>query len=275
MVTMNNQGFWSSRTGRLLREPMVHFFLLGAGVFLAHRIVVGDPRRIVMGAGLRPDLERQVRDQLGRPPTPDELTAAMQTWKRDEALYYEALRLGLDRDDPLVRNFLVDRIREHLWRQAPTPEPTDGDLDRWFAEHRGLYEKPLVYEFEYAVFPRSDPAAEKQREQRARALNAGATPASLDLRTVVAKVERDGIEAELGKEAAAGIVALTIGTWRLFENTQRLILARMIGIEGGLPAPAALRERLLVDCKMAMQQQAVQRAVDTIVDRYRFEERGK
>jgi hypothetical protein len=275
MATMDvTKSFWSSKTGRLLREPMVHFFLLGAVVFLAHRILAGDPRRIVMNAGLRSDLVRQARDLLGRPPTGDEIASAIQTWKREEALYFEAIRLGLDRDDPLVRNFLVDRMREHLWRRASTPEPSAGDLDRWLAEHRGLYEKPLVYEFEYLVIPRDDPAAEKRRERILEALGAGATPTSLALRTVVAKVGRDAIEAELGKEVAAGIAALTIGSWRRLENARSLLLARMIHIEGGLPAPEELRARLIVDFQQATQRQAVDRAVGAIVDQYRFEERG-
>src|SRR5512141_907447 len=94
---------------RALAEPLFHFLVLGALLFVAHRLIVGDPRSIVVSAGVRADLERRFRDaNHGRAPTAAELNREIRTWERDEALYREALRDRLDRNDSTIRALLAD-----------------------------------------------------------------------------------------------------------------------------------------------------------------------
>src|SRR3954464_10304736 len=83
----------------LVREPVVHFFVIGALLFVAHGLIVGDPRKITVTPALEAELARRFQDQNGRAPSPAERQAALHQWQRDEALYREALREHLDRDD--------------------------------------------------------------------------------------------------------------------------------------------------------------------------------
>lgn len=258
---------------RLLREPIFVFFAIGGLVFLAHRAIAGDPRTIVVSSAVRSDLDRRFRDQLGRAPNAGEIDVAMKNWERDESLFREALRDGVEREDPAVRALLIDKVRERLGREFPVPEPSQGDLDQWLLEHRKLYEMPFVYEFEYIAFPNSDPQAEQRRQKFEPALRAGATPNSLGLRTVAANVRRERIEEELGSDAATRIVGLPVGQWHTLENQNNRLLVRMIHIEGGLPKPEELRERLSLDWKSTRQQQAIERAAQSIADHYRFVEK--
>ena len=266
---------WTRKAARWLSEPTIHFFIIGAVIFLIHRLIAGDPRTIVIDQALRNDIVRRFQDSWKRPPTDTEIDAELQRWKRDEALYREALREGLDREDPMVRSLLIGKVRERAALELPLREPSESELEQWLAEHRDLYEAPRVYEHEYAVFPNNGPAAEQQRAKYERALKAGLTPAALGLRTVAANVTRDRIEQEFGPDLANRICGLPIGEWQPLESDKSLLLVRMIRIEGGLPGPELLHERLVAGWKGDMQQKAVERASQAIEARYRFEERSK
>ena len=275
MATMTSNHAWRRKAARLLREPAIHFFAIAALVFLVHRLVVGDERTIVISLALRNDLVRRFQDQLGKRPTDADIATALERWKLDEALYREALRDGLDREDPAIRTLLINKIREREALQSPVRAPSSADLEQWLAEHRDLYDVPLVYEHEYVVFPKTDPAAEQQRAKYERALKGGATPATLGLRSVAANVRRERIEQEFGPELAQRICSLPIGEWQPLENQSSLILVRMIRIEGGLPSPEVLHERLVADWRAQMQAKAVERAARGIEARYRFKEASK
>src|SRR5450432_2097627 len=121
---------------RLLREPLLHFFIMGAFLFVAQRWVVGDPRTITVSPGLRAELRRRFQDLNGRKPEPAEFEKSLQQWERDEALFREALRERLDRDDPSVRAALVDKMHARAALEVPKREPTQAELDAWLAAHR-------------------------------------------------------------------------------------------------------------------------------------------
>jgi hypothetical protein len=273
MATMKrNHGAWARNAVRLLRDPTIHFFILGALIFLVHRLVAGDPQTIVITPAVRADLVRRFQDLWSRQPSNAELDTALQGWKSDEALYRTALREGLDREEPMVRTLLIGKLCDRAARQVQVPEPSDSELEQWVAQHRDLYEVPHIYEHEYAIFPKSAPDAAKQPGKYERALNAGATPATLGLRTVAAKVRRERIEQEFGPELAKRICDLPVGGWHSLEGEDRLLLVRMIQIEGGLPNVAVVRDRLVMDWKAAIRRKAVEQATQVNVARYRFKE---
>ena len=260
---------------RLLREPTLHFFVLAAALLLGQRFVTGNPRTIVITPALKADLLRRYRDQLNRAPTDAEANAFMAGWKADEALYREALREGIDRDDATVRNVLIGKMRERALLGTRLPEPTEADLQEYLARHRDEFDAPLIYQHEWVAFPKQDPKAEEERAKYERQLTAGATPASLALRSTGANVNRERIEQEFGREVADEICRLPIGQWQELETTDRLLLVKMIGIQGGLPPPDVLHARLVAGWQGEMAQAALARATRSIAERYRFEEASK
>jgi peptidyl-prolyl cis-trans isomerase C len=272
MATMNRRrGAWSRAT-RLLREPTIHFFIIAAAILLTHRLIVGNPRTIVITPALESDLMRQLHDQLGRPPSKAEADTYMQGWKRNEVLYREALREGIDRNDPTVRSVLIGKMRERVMLQAPVPEPTESDLQEYYKRHQAMFDAPFIYEHEYVIFPKNDPGAEQKRAKYERELKGGATPASLGLRSTAAKVDRARIVQTFGDETAERIIHLPIGQWQELEAPNALLLVKMIDIEGGPPRADVLRKRLVAAWKGAMEQKAFDRATKALVARYHFEE---
>lgn len=60
----------------------------------------------------------------------------------DDALYRQALELGLDREDVVVRRRLVEKMRRHVLTQAPIPRPADGELEGYLAEQADRFVIP-------------------------------------------------------------------------------------------------------------------------------------
>src|SRR6185369_4459697 len=94
---------------RLLREPTLHFFAIAALALLVQRSIVGDAQTIALTPALKADILRRYHDQMGRAATPAEAEGVLADWKVEEVLYREALREGLDRDDPTMRNLLISK----------------------------------------------------------------------------------------------------------------------------------------------------------------------
>ena len=270
---MGPQKSWSRRTNSLVAEPILHFFVIGALLFVAHRLVVGDPRVVVVTPGVRADLERRFRDNNGRPPSLSELDGEVGAWERDEALYREAVRDRLDRNDATIRAVLADRVRARAALGVPRREPSDAELDRWLATHRSLYEAPRRYDYGTVVFPKGDPAAAVALEKYERALRAGAKPSALGRPIVGGDLTAEDLEERFGPALAARMRALPIGQWQRLESEESLLLVRINAIEGGLPGADELHRRLVADWLFAERKRVVDQAVQAIVDRYRFEQR--
>lgn len=138
---------------RLLREPLLHFLLLGAGLFAleaaARPQAVDDSHTIVIS----PDFVRALNRRAEAPAEADE-DGLIRTYVRDEALYREAKRIGLDEGDVIVRRRLVQKMEFLLRGLADVAEPSDGDLEAFVAAHTDLFEAPPRVWFEEVYFAR-------------------------------------------------------------------------------------------------------------------------
>ena len=83
--------------------------------------------------------ETTLRRALGREPTPEELDASLRTWIDAEIAVREARRLGLDRDDPIVRRRLVQKVEQLLESTWDDRAPTSEEIDAWIATHPERY----------------------------------------------------------------------------------------------------------------------------------------
>ena len=136
---------------RILKEPLLHFLLIGAGLFLLFYEVVdpalGRSNSIVVTAADVERLQTQWQRQWRRPPTQLELKAMIDGHIREMILYREALALGLDQDDVIVRRRLGQKL-EFLFKDlAEQIEPGDAELEQFLTEHRDRYIEPERYTF--------------------------------------------------------------------------------------------------------------------------------
>ena len=124
---------------RLLSEPLLHFLVLGAALFLLFRLV-GDragerPDEIVVSAGQIDHLVEVWTKTWLRPPTSVELQGLIDDHIMEEILYREALALGLDRDDVIIRRRLRQKMEFLVDDFAETVEPTDEELEAFLRDN--------------------------------------------------------------------------------------------------------------------------------------------
>jgi hypothetical protein len=142
------------RLARLLREPLLHFMVVGAVIFFAAQAwrADHDQHRIVVTADTVAELAGKHRLQYGRSPTAAELERAIDAYVEEEMLYREGRALGLDRDDEIVRRRVAQKatfLRQDL---AIPAEPTAAELERYFRAHAARYAEPARTSFRHLYF---------------------------------------------------------------------------------------------------------------------------
>jgi hypothetical protein len=127
---------------RLLREPLVHFLAIGALLFVLFRMAGDDApatEEIVVTQGRIDQLATSFRLVWQRKPTPQELDGLIEDYIREEVLYREAVGMGLDRDDTIIRRRMRQKLEFLAEDLSAQFEPTDEDLQAWFSQHRESY----------------------------------------------------------------------------------------------------------------------------------------
>ena len=154
------------RMPRWLRDPLVAFVLLGIGVFaLDGWLSGGETARPVIE--ITPDEVERLRArwiaQWGREPTGDELQTLVDEAVDEEILYREAQRLGLDRDDAIVRRRLAQKLTFILEDAGATGPPSRAEVEEYFAQHAERYRRPGRTTFDHVFLSgdrRTDPAGD-------------------------------------------------------------------------------------------------------------------
>ena len=131
---------------KLLHEPLFHFLLIGAGLFLIYGWRGGSasqpggqsgpqPTKIIVSQGQIEHLTAQFTRTWQRRPTEQELKGLIDNHVRDEISYREAMAMGLDRDDPNIRRRMrlkLEMLNEDI---AAAMSPTDQDLQAFLEKH--------------------------------------------------------------------------------------------------------------------------------------------
>lgn len=125
---------------RLLREPLFHFLVIGALLFGLYTIVSGpapEPvNRIVIGSDQVARLVAGFKGVWQRPPSDEELRAMVEGLVREEVYYREALALGLERDDTIIRRRLQQKMEFLTDSGADLLQPGEGELEAWYAANQ-------------------------------------------------------------------------------------------------------------------------------------------
>ncbi|MCC6473989.1 MAG: peptidyl-prolyl cis-trans isomerase [Burkholderiales bacterium] len=160
---------------RLLREPLLHFLLIGALLFGAYRFLqAGKPdspssREIRLTAGEISQLVQLFRVQWRREPTPQELGRLVENKVQAEILYREALAMGLDRDDEMVKRRMAQKMQFLAEDIAAAREPTPAELKSWHEANRAAFAEPARISFRHLYFS-PDRRGKRAREDAAAAL---------------------------------------------------------------------------------------------------------
>jgi len=204
---------------RLIREPLLHFFVLGALLFgpygWLNREGFNAPNEIVVSRGQVLNLTAQFERVWERAPTQQELQGLVDNWVREEVFYREGLAMRLDRDDPVVRRRIQQKV-EFIVDSATPAAPTTEELQRWLDGHADAYRIEPTYSLRQMYF---DPARHGERlgadiAAARRALDSG-KPAEGDATMLPGALIAGATEVvrTFGSEFEDALRTLPIGGW--------------------------------------------------------------
>ncbi len=253
-----------------LREPLMHFLLLGAGLFAVDHVMLvraDDPHTIVVGA----DVEREARQLFKaarvRDPSAEEMAALRRVWLDNEVLYREGLALQVDRGDSAIRERVIFKTLSVVDSNTRLPPFDDALLRAWFEKHRTRYDEPARYDFQEAVL--AGAASEADVRAFVYALNAG-TPgdAKAGLRVFKGR-PRANLVQSYGPEFVQALETAPVAEWRAQPSRSGWRAVRLDA--SSTPKPAAfeaLRGVVLQDWTDATLSEQRSAAVQALTRKY-------
>jgi hypothetical protein len=128
---------------KLIREPFIHFIFLGAAIFLAYHFLSAradnQPGKIVITQGDITSIMIGFSRTWQRPPTREEMEGLIRDRVREEVYSREAIAMGLDRDDPIIRRRLQQKLAFVTDDVAAVAEPTDAELADYLKTHAASF----------------------------------------------------------------------------------------------------------------------------------------
>lgn len=268
---------------RLVREPLFHFLLLGAALFAVYGFVNRDaksrPDQVIVSAGQIEHLTTTFSQFHQRPPTAEELKGLIDQYVHEEILSREAVQLGLDRDDTVIRRRLQQKMEFVATDLATFEEPTEQELAEWLAQHPEKFREEPRFTFRH-VFLSSDKHRGQLEADAARLLaqlqqSGEQTDSSQLSDSFLLPHEFSGepqlsVASKFGPEFAAQLAKLKTSEWtgpiRSGFGVHLVLLAART--ESHLPALAEVREVVMRDLANERRLEANRKFLAALLTRY-------
>ncbi|UCH74776.1 MAG: peptidyl-prolyl cis-trans isomerase [Rhodospirillales bacterium] len=269
---------------RLLREPLLHFLAIGGLIFLLFG-ALNEPRpgptdTIVVGPAQIEQLANGFQAVWRRPPTEDELRATINEFVREEIYYREALALGLDRGDTIVRRRLRQKMEFLTDIGADLLEPAEGELEAYFAANEQTYRRDAQLTFEQVYLGETPPSDHVADLLSRLQLDPSLDPSDLGERTLLPARLRlsppRAVDDVFGKGFFERIADLPVGIWT--GPVASSYGLHLVHIGASLPARTPpledVRDAVLRDWKAARAAEIRERYYAQLRERYVVEIQG-
>jgi parvulin-like peptidyl-prolyl isomerase len=237
---------------------------IGAVIFalyalFAEPVVEETDKTIVVTAGEIEWMQASWQKRWNRPPTTAEFDGLIQQYIKETVLYREALTMGLNKHDQVIRRRLAQKL-EFLAKDlvALTP-PSEAELQTYFDEHQARYQEPTLYTFTQVFFDpdkRGDATLDDAGKAKATLIaqgdaieDPGALGDGLMLQNYYPQKDRSEIQKNLGSGFTDTLITLAPGQWHgpvLSGFGVHLVYVNSI-IEPPTPVFAQVRERVITD----------------------------
>lgn len=267
----------ADRWRSLAREPLVHFLIAGLLLFLIIGRSAGvDPasRSIVVDEEQIARITANWEQIWQRPPTADELDSLIDGFIREEIYYREALHMGLDQDDTVIRRRLRSKMEFLARASVETAAPDESVLQQWLEDHAALYAPGATMSFEQ-IYLGDDSETDVLAQ-----LQQGADPADLgtpiSLPSSMANASRTEISRQFGETFVAAIDPNQIAEWQgSVQSGFGRHLVRVIAHQAGEPPRLAdVRQRVENDWRAATLAEREEQAFAILRDAYTVEIEG-
>jgi hypothetical protein len=268
---------------KLLREPLLHFILLGAVIFAAFGFITrhrtDKPGEIVVTQGALENIVTGFTRTWQRPPSEAELRGLVREYIREEVAYREALAMGLDRDDTIVRRRLRQKLEFLSDDLASRAQPTDADLQALLQAHPDLFQSEPLFSFRQIYLNPQLHGSNLQRDQARLLANLQRAGLHTDfasfgdpflLPQTFQSVSLAEVKQTFGDQFASAISTASLGVWQgpvasgygahLVFVTQRS--------DGHMPALADVREQVRREWLDAKRSEATDKFYEALLRRY-------
>jgi len=207
---------------KFLHEPLLHFLLIGGGLFLLFNLINGEsidkPNRIVVSQGQVALLAANFARTWERQPTDEEMAALVDNYLLDEVYYREALALGLDEDDSVIRRRLRQKLGFILEDTAALLNPDDVELTAYMDAHAEQFRVQPQVSFRQIYLSRDTRGdIDADASEILARLQAGEDPQLLGDRIMLADAytlaSRDDIKRRFGEGFAHQLLTVMPGDW--------------------------------------------------------------
>jgi hypothetical protein len=264
---------------RLLKEPLLHFIVLGGLMFAAYSAFgtawqEAQPHPVIrMTAADAEWLKAMWTRQWRRPPTDEELTGLVADHLKEEVLAREARALELDVGDTIVRRRLAQKMAFLLDDTIRTAEPPEPELRALYETRLDLVRTPARVSFTQVFFRRED-GDDRARASLAALSDTAATPGEEGDRLLLGDTFADQDEPALanlfGAAFAQAVLALPAGRWSgPIESGYGLHLVKVTAVSPPQARPfAEVRERLSEEWRRERQETAQAQLLQGLMRKY-------
>ncbi|HUW74175.1 MAG TPA: peptidylprolyl isomerase [Methyloceanibacter sp.] len=266
---------------KIVREPLVHFVLIGAVVFGIYALVddsADEPRdRIVVTEGRVQQLAQVFAKTWQRPPSPEELRGLVDAHIKEEVYYREAIKLGLDRDDTLIRRRMQQKMEFVTEPADELLQPDDATLQDYLDDHRADFrvEPRLAFEQVFLNPGKSGEGALVRADEALKVLKASdGIPADVGDPTLLPGQMQltplGGIERNFGEAFAANLTDLPENEWAgPIQSAYGLHLVRVTKrIDGYDPKLADVRDAVAQKWRTEKRDDFQAQAYDQLLAKY-------
>jgi hypothetical protein len=142
---------------KFIKEPLVQFLLIGACIYAAYALF-GAPSQdeldqtVYISADRIDSLSMAWEKRWNRPPTEQELAGLVRAYLREDILSREAIAMGLDVDDHIIRRRLAQKLEFLTDDLIQLKEPAEGELEEFFAANQAQFQAPDLITFVQVFF---------------------------------------------------------------------------------------------------------------------------
>jgi hypothetical protein len=263
---------------RVLREPLTHFVVLGALIFAADHVILGqrgNPQEIVITKEAYAEARGAFVAGMKREPTDAELKVLTDRWVDNEVLYREGLALGMDRGDQAMKDRVVFKVLTATQSGLALPKIDEAGLRAWFESRRDQYDLPARFSFEEAVLAASDATPEKL-QKFVTALNSQQAPEVEGSLRIFKDRPRPNLVQSYGAPFADALEKQAINSWAVLQSQEGSRAVRLTAVTPGRPvAYDEMKERVYTDWKEFTSSQLTKTAIREIAKKYRVRDEGK
>jgi parvulin-like peptidyl-prolyl isomerase len=260
---------------KLLKEPLVHFLLIGLGLFFIYGLVNTKPdqNEIIIDDGLINEIAAKWELQRNRQPTLEELSGLVNEFVEQEVLYQEALAMNLDHNDEIVKRRLAQKMEFISDGLAESLQPTEDMLIKYFEANKDNYSKDPVYTMSHIYFSqdkRDDAYNDAQSALNSVSKEGLGDPISLP--KTYTDASAFAISRDYGTSFAKSLDTLEIGKWSGPINSGLGVHLVFIKEKkaGGLYTFEAVKDKVIVDYNFEASNDFKKELITTLLKGYKI-----